>query len=256
MKYVLSFQTLLIFGVTGACRCDELLQMNVNDIQDLTNMLLINIPNTKTKKSRSFTVIGDFYLNIYREYAKLRPQDINSSRFFIKYQAGKCHRVVMGIHKISSVPKDVASYLKLPNPSEYTGHCLRRTSATLLIDNGGDITTLKRHGGWKSDSVAEGYIENSVANKKQTAIKILAPVEYNEPGTSAEVNWSIPTVTDIENVNLTNNLLPAAESTNSTFLEHTNKIMNIDTGAASSGLNMQNCSLQNCTFNITVANDK
>jgi integrase len=45
---------------------------------------------------------------------------------------------------------------------EYTGHSLRRTSATLLVDEGGDLTTLKRHGGWRSSFVAEGYIEESI----------------------------------------------------------------------------------------------
>jgi hypothetical protein len=47
---------------------------------------------------------------------------------------------------------------------EYTGHSLRRTSATLLVDEGGDLTTLKRHGGWRSSFVAEGYIEESINN--------------------------------------------------------------------------------------------
>lgn len=60
--------------------------------------------------------------------------------------------------------------LHLSKPAEYTGHCLRRTSATLLIDGGADITSLKRHGGWKSASVAEGYVDESMLNKKQAAI--------------------------------------------------------------------------------------
>jgi hypothetical protein len=42
------------------------------------------------------------------------------------------------------------------------------------LDNGDDISTLKRHGGWHSVAVAESYIEGSIENKKQTAMKILA----------------------------------------------------------------------------------
>ncbi|KAK9753374.1 hypothetical protein QE152_g3516 [Popillia japonica] len=91
----------------------------MDDIKDLENLILVNIPNTKTNKPRSFTILGDVYINLYREYAALRPKDINFTRFFIKFQNGKCHKVVMGIHKISSVAKDIASYLKLPNPSQY-----------------------------------------------------------------------------------------------------------------------------------------
>ena len=94
----------------------------------------------------------------------------------------------MGIHKISSVPRTIASFLKLPNPGDYTGHCLRRTSATFLADNGGDITPLKRHGRWKCTNVAEGYIEDSIINKTQTTSKILAPI--NEASSSTQLNWS------------------------------------------------------------------
>ncbi|XP_039279815.1 uncharacterized protein LOC120350456 [Nilaparvata lugens] len=53
------------------------------------------------------------------------------------------------------------------------GHALRRTSATLLINAGGTMTQLKRHGGWKSSTVAEGYIEESMGDKIATAHAIL-----------------------------------------------------------------------------------
>lgn len=194
---------------------------------------MVKIINTKNKKQRSFTIIGDFYLNLVRQYTALRPDDIGLQRFFIKYQNGKCHRVVMGIHKISNVPKDVATFLKLTNPHEYTGHCLRRTSATILVDNGGDITALKRHGGWKSTSVAEGYLEDSISSKTQTAQKILNWQE--QPSNSSGIADII-----IDN-QLTNNMM------------YTNdKIVNVEAESGGSGLNLNNCSIQNCTFNITV----
>ncbi|CAH1371642.1 unnamed protein product, partial [Tenebrio molitor] len=50
---------------------------------------------------------------------------------------------------------DIAKYLGLTNPHEYSGHTFRRSSATILVDAGGDILSLKRHGGWKSTTVAE-----------------------------------------------------------------------------------------------------
>ena len=119
----------MIFGVTGACRCEELLQLTVENIEDLDKLIMVHIQNTKTKISRSFTIVGNFYVNIYKKYVALRPKDIiTTNRFFIKYQNGRCHRVVIGIHKISNVPRDVARYLNLPNAAEYTGHCLRRTN--------------------------------------------------------------------------------------------------------------------------------
>jgi hypothetical protein len=46
-----------------------------------------------------------------------------------------------------------------------TGHCYRRTSATLLANAGADVLTLKRHGSWKSSTVAENYVAESMCNK-------------------------------------------------------------------------------------------
>jgi hypothetical protein len=42
-----------------------------------------------------------------------------------------------------------------------------------LADAGADITVLKRHGGWRSNTVAEGYIVDSVQNKLEVSSKIL-----------------------------------------------------------------------------------
>lgn len=41
----------------------------------------------------------------------------------------------------------------------------RRSAATLVADSGADITTIKRLGDWKSTTVAEGYIQESIQNK-------------------------------------------------------------------------------------------
>jgi hypothetical protein len=135
----------------------------------------------------AFTILGEFYLEICRKYISIR-KDIEINRFLVKYYNGKCAKMVMGKHKIGSAPREIASFLKLPNFNEYTDHCLRRTSATLLVDNGGDISALKRHGSWSSTAVAESYIEDSIENKKQTAMKILAPLDINKPSTSNDVN--------------------------------------------------------------------
>ena len=72
--------------------------------------------------------------------------------------------------------KQIATFLKLQNPKLYTGHCFRRSSATIWVGSGEDITTLKRHGGWRSTAVAEGYIEKSLTNKNNVAKKIMGSI--------------------------------------------------------------------------------
>ena len=37
---------------------------------------------------------------------------------------------------------------QLANAENFTGYCFRRSTATLLVNAGSDLFTLKRHGGW------------------------------------------------------------------------------------------------------------
>lgn len=110
----------------------------------------------------------------------LRPHNIQEKRFFLNYKQGKCTKQVVGINKIGGMAKDIAAFLKLPNPEQFTGHCFRRSSATMLVNAGGDLLTLKRHGGWRSSAVAEGYIDDSIENKIQISNKIVKSVNPAE----------------------------------------------------------------------------
>ena len=80
---------------------------------------------------------------IYRKYSSLRPKQSPHKSFFIFYRNGRCSTQPVGIHTLSKIPCKIAEYLKLPISKEYTGHALRRTSASLLADTGSDILTLK-----------------------------------------------------------------------------------------------------------------
>lgn len=108
---------------------------------------------------------------------------------------------MVGINKFGGMAKQVALFLQLPNPEQYTGHCFRRTSATLLVDAGGDLLTLKRHGGWRSSTVAEGYVGDSLNNKITIANKILQSVEMESPSEAQNIQPS----TSLSNINITEN---------------------------------------------------
>ncbi|KAJ8973033.1 hypothetical protein NQ317_009206 [Molorchus minor] len=58
------------------------------------------------------------------------------------------------IKTLAIVPK-VASFMNLANAEAYSGHCIRRFLTTLLANKGADLTTIKRHGEWKSSAAAE-----------------------------------------------------------------------------------------------------
>ena len=84
---------------------------------------------------------------------------------------------------LSRIPSTVSKFLNLPNPEAYTGHSFRRTSAMLLSDAGVIILDLKRLGRWKSATVTEGYVAESVRNKIETTNKIF--YSNNQPTTSS-----------------------------------------------------------------------
>ncbi|XP_066582333.1 uncharacterized protein [Prorops nasuta] len=166
----LMIKVALGIGIMGACRREELYNLLINDVEVFDNTILVNIPTNKTNKPRAFTLIGTIS-NLCKKYINLRPNGMENKKFFLKYTKGRCSKQVVGINTFGKMSKDIAIFLKLKDPQLYTGHTFRRSSATLLVDAGGDLLALKRHGGWKSNSTAEGYIDNSIQNKLDTANK-------------------------------------------------------------------------------------
>lgn len=183
----------------------------MSDIEDLGKAVLIKINDTKTKKQRSFTITGEF-LKIFAKYTALRPQGLCEQRFFLNFQKNKCTRQVVGVNKIGSIPKQVALFLQLKNPEQYTGHSYRRSSATILVDAGADLATLKRHGGWRSSTVAEGYIGDSLNNKINIADKISNSI--SESTFSKIQKTPSSTITSSEFETVTRNIPEESMSTN------------------------------------------
>lgn len=148
--------------------------MLLDDIEFKDDIIVVTIPHTKNGSSRKFVITEPLWVNIVKNYLAIR-KPVGIARAFISFRNGKPSKQVIGHNTISGVPKMVATFLKLPNVKSYTGHSIRRTSATILAENGGDILTLKRHGGWKSSAVAEGYIEQSITDKIRIADMVQGP---------------------------------------------------------------------------------
>lgn len=167
------------------------------------NSLLVNIKYSKNKRERLFLIKNSEespvnYLALCKKYMSLRNSETSHTRFFVHFRNKKCTAQPVGKNYFGKLPQNIARFLKLPDAQYYTGHCFRRTSASLLCDAGANIDVLKRHGGWKSATVAEGYVEASLNNKKDIAEKLLkqvnvedkpyTAVSYNQPSTSSAIN--------------------------------------------------------------------
>lgn len=109
---IFTLQVVLINGINGACRTNELTKLNVNNIEKHSDdLLLINLPNTKTKRDRNF-VIRKEYVTIVEKYEALRPPNTPINRFFLQYRNGKYIRRPMGANKIGSIPREMVTFLE------------------------------------------------------------------------------------------------------------------------------------------------
>lgn len=87
-----------MFGIAGALRCDELRQLNVNDVKlgkdENGDYLEGVIRDSKNHTSRAF-LIAEYYadvriLDMCKKYIELRPTKTEHSRFFVFYKDNKC----------------------------------------------------------------------------------------------------------------------------------------------------------------------
>lgn len=231
--------------------------MTTDDVMDKTNILIIHVPDTKTYKQRTFTVCNVEKENfidvvaICKNYFSLRPPNIKSRRLFVRYQGGKCTAQHVGHHTIGTMPFKIATYLKLSNAKEYTGHAFRRSSATLLANSGADILALKRHGGWKSSSIAEGYVEDCLNNKINITKKLFNTNDMAGLSTMT-ITPNESTCTETAEVpSLIENIADTGSATSTTSFSEEVQLSNL----SKQGISFVNCTIHNPIFNITVKNN-
>ncbi|KAJ8985530.1 hypothetical protein NQ317_019913 [Molorchus minor] len=209
------------------------------EIEEATTRATLDLlPTNPTKSKKQYELAYKRFVewcdrnSVAGKYSEnaLRPAHVNHQSLFIKYTSNKYTIQPVGINIFGKMPTDIPRFLKLPNSEFYTGHCCRRTSASLLADSGGNLCTINRYGGWKSSSFAEGYLEDSLENKKRIACHIL-------PNNCLSSNNS-----EIEHINSISSTASASSSTST--------ISSCEV-ASSQGINITNCS--NCTIKINIS---
>lgn len=131
-RLYLSHKVFAIMALCGCLRKSEMYEMKLKDILDNGRNLVVTIP-VANKDPRVFAVDDEFYYSIYKKYASIRPARVQKDNFFLKYQNGKCHNQVIGKDKMSSIPKEMAKFLGIPEADQYTGYALRRSTSTTPI---------------------------------------------------------------------------------------------------------------------------
>ena len=189
----------VLIGVYGGLRVSELVSLDFGDFEKLENKFNITVQFSKTDQSGKGFV---FIINAVPD-APLCPYKVIESyynlfenktgRFFRKIDKnGKPTMLPIGVNKMGTFPKIVAKFLQLDG--HYTGHCFRRSSATILADSGVSVLQLQRHGRWSSSTIAESYVDNSEKSKVQISDMIsgtnLSMVSNSIPSVNLSGNFS------------------------------------------------------------------
>lgn len=192
-KYVY-MKTAVVMCYFGGLRCADLIGINCEDLSfdESTGMWV----DYKVSKQIGENVINTF--NIPLEYCtylenydhQLYACNANNGRLmktFRKRQNGKGYytKQPMGIHYLRKISQDIARFLELPNPESYTGHTMRRTSATTLAETGASTSQLKKHFNWKNELTASKYIENTKGSMLKVSDSMnMRKHQFNQPQTS------------------------------------------------------------------------
>lgn len=164
----------MICGVYGALRISEITYLNFEDFRKQGPNYVVTIRQSKTDQAGCG---HEFYITPSPRADVCPCAHISSyialfadptGRFFRKVKKdGKVTAQVLGVNTIGKFPRKIADFCG--KQGNYTGHCFRRSSATIVVDNGANALQLKRLGRWKSSTVAEGYVQNSKMAKIEVA---------------------------------------------------------------------------------------
>jgi len=166
----------LIFGISGACKSSELTRLTMNDVLNRGDIMVIKVRDSETKNTRNFTVEGELLRKVL-EYQSLRPKHPNTDRFLLSFRNGKCANQVIGKNKVGRMPREIAQFLKLPNPELYTGHSFRRTSVTRGAEEGYalDTRTTRWLENFESITVSEDFVDDSESLKRKNDQQQICP---------------------------------------------------------------------------------
>jgi hypothetical protein len=119
--------------------------------------------------------------------------------WFTGTKSDKLKTVPMGRNTVSQVPHDIAALLGLANPSLYTFHSFRRTSATSAADGGSTAAQMTDFYGWKNPSMCHEYVSSSKpAITKMAQMLAAYPENFNmeDPEVEMEVEVEVAEVAE------------------------------------------------------------
>lgn len=192
-------KVVVCFGMYGGLRCAELIKIDYSDITLRENGAWVTYSVAKIKgsfhKTNQFVVPnGDdkFVIQYMNQIDK-------EGRLFKTFNGKKFSKQPMGIRTICKVPQSVAAFLNISG--NFSGHCFRRSCATILAEQGATSTQLKTLMNWKSDTTALNYIDNSEQSRLNTSLMISSSSSSTACCSSTSKTSAIKTSKNIDSGN-------------------------------------------------------
>lgn len=132
-------------------------------------------------------------VELFDQYCQLVPRPTKDDRLFVRYDRGHFTPMPVGKNTIADYTKLMADEAGLTGDQlkQFTSHGVRATTATVLADAGMSLENLMRAGRWRSASVAQRYMRESVVQRQEMARMLGdAPNENEEkaPSHDGEAN--------------------------------------------------------------------
>ena len=167
-SYWLVRQAICIVSFFGGLRYQECMDLVLEKIQRGKDGYVITHKRVKQRSDKLETRFivpeaGGYAAQLALYLFKVNDQlKLYQGRvWFTGTKSDKLKTVPMGKNTVAQVPHDIAALLGLANPSLYTFHSFRRTSATSAADGGSTAAQMTDFFGWKNTSMCHEYVSSS-----------------------------------------------------------------------------------------------
>ncbi len=159
-------RALLLIGFCGAFRRSELVSLATNDIEFVTQGLIITLQRSKTDQSGTGRKIAIPYgrglvcpVKSLQAWLGTLPQDDNPMIFRPIDKGGNIADTTLTPHAVAVIIKSYAKTIGL-NPAKLSGHSLRSGLATSAAQSGVPSHKIRQQTGHKSDVMLSRYIRD------------------------------------------------------------------------------------------------
>ena len=183
--------SLMYYGLLRVC---DSLKIQKKDVSHQSNgRVVIKFEHARKRRNAGFTYhVPSLYSDLFKKYENQLPKYMTEEDLYLRVWIKKDQERSKIVKKWTTERFVVRACSILGIDSTgYTSHCFRRSAATNLADAGVSFINLKRHGQWKSDSVAEQYIANSKVLRDEREVCLLPEsmrLPYKRAGFTQELN--------------------------------------------------------------------